>query len=189
VVLLPSCLLVGHLFAAAAALVPARLPARMGGLLRALPAAAVISAVTVIAGIALHTGNIVTLEEPLAANATPTAQHAQAAAAWLRQHYEGGLVLMESYGNESVSFASQIPLGNQVYEGSYRIWAPTLSNPSGHNIMWIVMRDETDHQDEVYTSLHDSTLIDGYRLVWQNHDYLVYKWRGTAAQLATAEQR
>ena len=189
VMLLPACLLVGYLVAAAAALVPARLPARVGGLLRALPAAVVICAVTVIAGTALHTGDIVTLEEPTAANATPTAQHAQAAAAWLRQHYEGGLLLMESYGNESVSFASHIPLGNQVYEGSYRIWAPTLSNPSGHNIMWIVMRDETDHQDEVYTSLHGSTLIDGYRLVWQNHDYLVYKWRGTAAQLAAAERR
>ena len=189
VMLLPACLLVGYLVASAAALVPARLPARAGGLLRALPAAAVICAVAVIAGTSLRSGNIVTLEEPVAGNATPTAQHAQAAANWLRQHYDGGLVLMESYGNENVSFASHIPLGDQVYEGSYRIWAPTLSNPSGHDITWIVMRDETGHQDQVYTSLHGSTLIDGYRLAWQNHDYLVYKFRGTAAQLAAGEQR
>ena len=51
------------------------------------------------------------------------------------------------------------------------------------------MRDEANHQDQVYTSLHGSTLIDGYRLAWQNHDYLIYKFRGTAAQLAHAEQR
>jgi hypothetical protein len=189
VMLLPACLLVGYLVASAPALFPVRLPARAGRLLRPLPAAAVICAVAVIAGTALRSGNIVTLEEPTAGNATPTAEHAQAAANWLQRHYGGGLVLMESYGNENVAFASRIPLGNQVYEGSYRIWAPTLSNPSGHDVMWIVMRDETNHQDQVYTSLHGSTLIDGYRLAWQNHDYLIYKFRGTAAQLAAAEQR
>jgi hypothetical protein len=189
VMLLPACLLVGYLIASTAALVPARLPARVGALLRALPAAAVICAAAVIAGTALRSGDIVTLEEPLAGNTTPTAQHAQAAADWLRRHYTGGLVLMESYGNEAVSFASHIPLQDQVYEGSYRLWQPALSSPSGHDIAWIVMRSETSHYDEVYTTLHGSTLIDGYRLAWQNHDYLIYKWRGTAAQLAAAEQR
>jgi hypothetical protein len=161
----------------------------VGGALRALPAAAVICAVAVTAVTALHSRDIVTLEEPLAGNATPTAQHAQAAADWLRRHYTGGLVLMESYGNEAVSFASHLPLQNQVYEGSYRLWEPALSNPSGHDIAWIVMRDESSHYDGVYATLHGSTLIDGYRLAWQNHDYLIYTWRGTAAQLAAAEQR
>jgi hypothetical protein len=96
---------------------------------------------------------------------------------------------MESYGNETVSFASHIPLQDQVYEGSYRIWAPTLSNPSGHDIFWIVMRAETSHVDQVYTDLYGTTMIDGYRLAWRNHDYLIYEWRGTAAQLAAAQQR
>ena len=50
VMLLPACLLVGYLVASAAALVPARFPARVGALLRALPAAAVICAVAVIGG-------------------------------------------------------------------------------------------------------------------------------------------
>jgi hypothetical protein len=185
VMLLPACLFAGYLVASVAGL----LPARVGPWLRALPAVAVICAAEVIGATALGSGQIVTLEEPLAGNATPTVQHAQAAAAWLRQHYTGGLVLMESYGNENVAFASHVPLGDQVYEGSYRLWAPALSNPSGHDIAWIVMRDETSHYDQVYTGLYGSTLIDGYRLAWRNHDYLIYKWRGTAAQLAAAEQR
>ncbi len=185
VMLLPACVLVGYLAGSAADLIPARWKA----FLRALPAAAVICAVAVTAGIALRTGDIVTLEEPLASNATPTAQHAQAAAAWLRQHYTGGLMLMESYGNETVSFASHVPLQDQVYEGSYRIWAPTLSDPSGHGIVWIVMRAETSHVDQVYTDLYGTTLIDGYQLAWRNHDYLIYKWRGTAAQLAAAQKQ
>jgi hypothetical protein len=185
VMLLPACLIVGYLVASAAEVIPARWKAFS----RALPAVAVVLAVAVTAGTALRTSNIVTLQEPTAAGQTPTAQHAKAAADWFRQHYTSGLVLMESYGNESVSFGSHIPLEDQVYEGSYRIWAPALSNPSGHGIFWIVMRDETAHHDQVYTALYGSTLIDGYRLVWRNHDYLVYKWRGTAAQLAAAEQR
>jgi hypothetical protein len=81
---------------------------------------------------------------------------------------------MESYGNESVAFESHVPLQDQVYEGSYRIWQPALANPSGHDIKWIVMRSEVNDQDQVYKSLFGSTLIDGYRLAWHNYDYLIY---------------
>ena len=42
---------------------------------------------------------------------------------------------------------------------------------------------------DVHGCLARHLLVDGYRLTWQNHDYLIYKWRGTAAQLAAAEQR
>jgi hypothetical protein len=138
----------------------------------------VIAAAAVLAVGPLRTSNMVTLNEPVAANATPTAQHAGQAAAWLRTHYTGGLVLMEAYGNEEVAFASHVPLQDQVYEGSYRIWQPAVSNPSGHHITWIVMRTETNHTDQLYKALYGSTLIDGYRQAWRNHDYIVYEFKG-----------
>jgi hypothetical protein len=144
----------------------------------ALPAVVVIAAAVVLAVGPLRTSNMVTLNEPVAGNATPTAQHAEQAAAWLRTHYAGGLVLMEAYGNEEVAFASHVPLQDQVYEGSYRIWQPAISNPSGHHITWIVMRTETSHTDQVYKALFGSTLIDGYRQAWRNHDYIVYEFKG-----------
>ena len=81
---------------------------------------------------------------------------------------------MESYGNENISFESHIPMQNQVYEGSYRLWQPALANPSGHGIAWIVMRTEQNDRDLVYKHLFGSSLIDGYRLVWRNHDYVIY---------------
>jgi hypothetical protein len=93
---------------------------------------------------------------------------------------------MESYGNENVAYASHVPLQDQVYEGSYKIWRPSLADPSGHDITWVVMRKTSG--DQVYAALSGSYLIDSYRAVWQNHDYLIYKWRGTAAEL-TAHQR
>jgi len=91
-------------------------------------------------------------------------------------------MLMESYGNEEVVFASQVPLQDEVYEGSYQIWEPALAHPGYHEIAWVVMRDSS--QDEVYAGLHASIVRDGYRLAWTNHDYLIYRWGGSAAQLA-----
>jgi hypothetical protein len=118
----------------------------------------------------------------MAANAAPSAVQGAAAADWLRAHYDGGLLLMESYGNEEVVFAAQVPFPDQVYEGSYRIWGPALAHPGYHEIAWVVMRDSS--QDEVYTGLHASIVRYGYRLAWTNHDYLIYRWGGTAARLA-----
>jgi hypothetical protein len=88
---------------------------------------------------------------------------------------------MEAYGNEEVAFESHIPLQDQVYEGSYQIWPPALSNPSGHGISWIVMRTESNDKDQVYKSLYGSTLIDGYRQAWRNHDYVIYEFKMAGA--------
>jgi hypothetical protein len=187
VMLLPACVMVGFLVAELGRLLQGPgLPTWRRAVTRAIPAIAVIWIVVVIAVTQLRSGNIVTLEEPLAADAAPSMQYSDAAASWLRQNYAGGLMLMESYGNENVAYASHVPLQDQVYEGSYQIWQPSLADPSGHDITWIVMHKSTG--DQVYAALHGSYLIDGYRVVWQNHDYLIFKWRGTAAEL-TARQR
>jgi hypothetical protein len=174
VMILPACIMIGFLTAWLADVLSRWRPVA----LRALPAIGAIAAAGFTGASQLASGNMVTLMEPLAASATPTAMHAQAAAQWLRAHYRGGLLLMESYGNEEIAFESHIPLQEQVYEGSYRIWQPALSNPSGHGISWIVMRTESNDQDQVYKSLYGSSLIDGYRQVWRNHDYVIYVGAG-----------
>jgi hypothetical protein len=184
VMILPACVMIGFLAAWLADVLSrwrvASLSRWRVALRAALPSIGGIVAASVIAVSQLASGNIVTLMEPLAGRATPTALHAQDAAQWLRTHYTGGLVLMEAYGNEEVAFTSHVPLQDQVYEGSYRIWPPALSNPSGHGISWIVMRTESNNKDQVYKSLYGSTLIDGYRQVWRNHDYVVYEFKKAA---------
>lgn len=174
VMLLPTCILIGFLAAEVSRILGRTLPSRWRGAAGATPAVAAIVAVIVIAVGALQSGNIVTLMEPLAARVTPTDLATQAAARWLRTHYTGGRLLMESYGNEDVAFESHVPTQQQVYEGSYRKWRPALLNPSGHRIAWIVMRTEHNHVDQVYRSLFGSSLIDGYQRVWSNPDYTVY---------------
>jgi len=93
---------------------------------------------------------------------------------FLREHYDGGVILIESFGNESVLFHARIPLTNNVYEGSYQKWDPALSNPPGQQIRWIVMRAGNGH-DETYSELYGSSKLRRYTEVFRNDLYIVYK--------------
>ena len=185
VMVLPACVFIGFLASELIELLGKRLPSRRWALLRTAPAWAGCLGVAFLALSGLHSGNVVTLTEPVTLSLTPTEQHAQAAAQWLRTHDSGGLMLMESYGNENVAFESHVPIQDQVYEGSYRQWLPALADPSGHDIAWIVMRTEHDDTDQVYKQLFGSSLLDGYRLVWRDHDYLIYASPKAVSEMAS----
>jgi len=184
VMILPACLFIGFLASELIDQLGKRLRSRRGAPIRTAPATAGLLGLAFLAISSLHSGNIVTLMEPVAERMTPTAQHAQAAAQWLRTHYSGGLMLMESYGNEGVAFESHVPIQDQVYEGSYQQWNPALADPSGHHIAWIVMRVEQNDTDQVYKHLFGSSLIDSYRLVWRDHDYVIYATPKAEFQMA-----
>lgn len=102
---------------------------------------------------------------------------AQATSEFLREHYDGGVILIESFGNESILFHARIPLSNNVYEGSYQKWDPALSNPPGQRIRWIVMR-KGNGPDETYRELAQSPKLADYTGVYSNDLYVVYKYRG-----------
>jgi hypothetical protein len=95
--------------------------------------------------------------------------------AFLKTHYTGGLVLMESFGNENVAF--QIPSDQLVYEGSYRQWLPSLQDPAANHIEWIVARcGNYPYPDKVCLALAQAQLSH-YTLVYTtaDHDYRVYR--------------
>jgi hypothetical protein len=94
---------------------------------------------------------------------------------FLKTHYTGGLVLMESFGNENIAFL--IPSDQLVYEGSYRQWLPSLRNPSGNHIEWIIARcGNSPYPDKVCLTLGKAQLSH-YSLVYTtaDHDYRVYR--------------
>lgn len=99
---------------------------------------------------------------------------AMATSDYLREHYDNGVILIESFGNESVLFHARIPLSNNVYEGSYQKWDPALSNPPGQRIRWIVMRGGNG-PDEAHRELADSSRLSDYTEVFRNDLYIVYK--------------
>ncbi len=95
--------------------------------------------------------------------------------AYLKTRYAGGLVLMESFGNENIAF--QIPSNQLIYEGSYRQWLPSLRNPAANHIEWIVARcGNSPYPDKVCLTLGPAQLR-SYSLVYTtaDHDYLVYR--------------
>jgi hypothetical protein len=96
---------------------------------------------------------------------------------FLRENYDGGVLLIESFGNESILFHARISLTNNVYEGSYRLWDPALSNPPGQQIKWIVMRGGTG-PDQTHQELSSSSKLNDYNEVFQNELYTVYRVKG-----------
>lgn len=91
---------------------------------------------------------------------------------------------MESFGNETMTFWSRIPLGQVVYEGSFRQWAADLTDPAGHGIRWIYMRRTPGSTDEVFQRLHGSALLAGYRLVYSDPSRLIYERLNSGASAA-----
>lgn len=125
-------------------------------------------------------GGVATLTEAQVFQASATQRADVRAGTWFRAHYDGGRVLMESFGNETVTFDSHIPLGSVIYEGSYRQWSPALHDPVGHGIRWIYMRRTPGDTDQVWRLLHGRPELAHYALVYSDPDRLIYAYRGAA---------
>jgi Dolichyl-phosphate-mannose-protein mannosyltransferase len=126
------------------------------------------------AGLVRH-DNVITYTAARETLSSTTVVAQEPVVAFLRTHYTGGLVLMESFGNENIAF--QIPSDQLVYEGSYRQWQPALRNPSGNHIEWIIARcGDSPSPDKVCLALGQAQLSH-YTLVYTtaDHDYRVYR--------------
>jgi hypothetical protein len=139
----------------------------------ALAAAVVVVAVAAVPGVA-------TQAEAVAFRAGDAEQGNARASAWLRRHYDGGLVLMESFGNESVTFGSRIPTERIVYEGSFRMWDPALAHPAGHGIRWVYLRTTPGAEDDAARALAGTPELENdYVLVYEDADRRIYRREGT----------
>jgi glycosyltransferase involved in cell wall biosynthesis/putative flippase GtrA len=172
VMILPAAILIGYL--AGQVVSGFKRYFRILRFVAVVPVLALTMVIGVLGVTAVQSGNVVTLQEPVAGHDTIQTQHALEAAGFLRTNWQSGRVLMESYGNEAVAFYSRVPMEDQVYEGSYRMWLPALSNPSGHHIVWVVMRQTPNNLDLVYKSLYGTTAMDGYTKVYANGDLIIY---------------
>lgn len=131
--------------------------------------------VVLVAAVAAGSEGIATLDEARGLRAAAKEQGNAAAAAWLRTHYDYGDFLMESFGNETVSFASHIPQRAMIYEGSFRRWEPALADPAAHGIRWIYLcRDPAE--DEVWKHLRDKLWLSAeYTVAYHDRDRFVYR--------------
>lgn len=162
---------------------PQSTPRRLGWLVAASAVVALAALVaTSSAGATRLSHGVVTLDEALHWNGAR--MRVAPAAATLRKDYTGGLVLMQGFGNEYVSFASRIPADQTIYEGSYRLWEPALRDPAAHGIKWIYM--SRSKSDQVWQSLHGSPQLKSYLLVFDDGTRMIYRSRSLVVRPATA---
>ena len=157
IVLVPAALIIGYLIS----LLASRFV--IGGVV-------VATACTVLPLVPHGPTKLVTAHE--ATNGYPV--NATATSEFLRQNYDGGVILLQSFGSESILFQAGIPPSNNIYEGSYQKWDPALSNPPGQQIRWIVMRTG-EKPDDTFTELHGTTKMDAYSEIFRNDMYIIYK--------------
>ncbi len=131
-------------------------------------------------------GEVTVLQEAKVFSSSPVEQRNAQAAAWWQDEYDGGLVLMEGFGNETVMFEARIPLDRIVYEGSDEQWEPALADPSGSGIRWIYMRTGTNGSDQVSARLGGTSALAGYELVYQDDDRQIFR-EPTGTDLADQE--
>jgi hypothetical protein len=167
IMLVPTAILIGYL---------------VGTLQRFRPAMYVAGSLVLVLAIGLGASllrhdNVVTYTAARETLTSTTVLKQEPVVAFLKTHYTGGLVLMESFGNENIAF--QLPSDPLVYEGSYRQWLPALRNPSGKHIDWIIARcGNYPYPDKVCLALGTAQLSH-YSLVYTtaDHDYRVYRLR------------
>jgi hypothetical protein len=167
IMLVPAAILVGYL---------------VGTLQRLRPAMYVAGSLVLIlaAGLGaslLRQGNVVTYEAARSTLTSMPVLKQDPVVTYLKAHYTGGRVLMESFGNESIAF--QIPSSELVYEGSYRQWQPALRDPSANHIDWIIARcGNYPSPDKVCATLGRPQLSH-YSAVYgtADGDYRVYQLR------------
>ncbi|MBB5079231.1 glycosyltransferase [Nonomuraea endophytica] len=180
VMLLPVALFTGGLAAEVRTLVTAlrlrmaRVPAARLRTLGHVFAGAVVVACAVTAA----ASGIDTRREAEAFRATGVERANSTAAQWLRTHYDGGRVLMASFGNETMTFDSHLPLSSILYEGSFRRWEPALRDPAASDVRWIHLRRTPGHQDPVWRALGESPELNRYTLVYEDAYRRIYRFSG-----------
>ncbi|HJP95971.1 MAG TPA: glycosyltransferase family 39 protein [Candidatus Saccharimonadales bacterium] len=125
--------------------------------------ALVLAGTLLVNGSLLHKGDIITYRDPAIGLTSDITHQQYNAMDAFNQNYHGGRVLMESFGNEQVGRI--IPSEQWIYEGSYHLWDPALSDPAGHQISTIVMRCGSS-PDKVCKHFHGKT-PGGYKLAYE----------------------
>ncbi|WP_199254477.1 glycosyltransferase [Mycolicibacterium mengxianglii] len=96
---------------------------------------------------------------------------------WLRQNYDGGLVLMDDYRRPVGPVESGIPMGSFIGVGNKPFWQESLRNPAQH-AEWIILQQA--NTDAVWSGLAPvsrNILADHFVAVFRSGQIIVYKRR------------
>ena len=124
---------------------------------------------------AAQAGDIVTFRDPASALASSGDQ--EDTAVEFKKLYDGGTVLMESFGNERFGFRA-VPSQAHVYEGTNKQdrWKRSLADPSGMDVRWVIMRCIQGSPDKVCAAfIEHSEVFADYQLVFERPGKSAYR--------------
>lgn len=85
---------------------------------------------------------------------------------WVRDNYDGGIVLMDDYARTLSVIRSGIPMQNVIYIGNKPYWEESLVNPEKH-VRWIVMQEN----DAVWSAFLNDPAKEGHLYKYYERTY------------------
>lgn len=93
---------------------------------------------------------------------------------WMKQNYDGGLILISAGSHEDQMFEMGIDYKNFIHEGTNKYWKETLDNPSRY-AKWVVI-DRGHAQDQVTRHMSRIDILEReYKLVYDYDQVQIYK--------------
>lgn len=94
---------------------------------------------------------------------------------WLREHYDGGLLMMDDFARTLSIIRSGVPMRNDIYVGNKPYWDESLKEPEKY-ARWIVMQKD----DAVWKEILGKPELEGrlykhFQKVYTSPDILIFK--------------
>ncbi len=94
---------------------------------------------------------------------------------WMKQHYDGGLVLLDDYARTISIVRSGIPMQNMIYVGNKPYWAESLKEPDKY-ATWIALREHDALAKSIFENPDaKQRLYDNFDLVYTEKDIMIFK--------------
>lgn len=94
---------------------------------------------------------------------------------WMKEHYDGGLVLMDDYARTMSVVRSGIPMQNIIYIGNKPYWEESLQTPEKH-ARWVVMQEDDAVWDRLFADeAAQGRLYAAYEKVYTSPEILIFR--------------
>jgi len=118
------------------------------------------------------TTNAITLQDGVTGLSASTPSDAEG---WMRENYDGGLILMDDFARTLSVIRIEVPMQNTIYIGNKPYWEESLAEPEKY-VTWIVMQEN----DSVWNALIEDPAQQGrlyahFQKVYTSPKILIFK--------------
>jgi len=107
--------------------------------------------------------------------------------AWMRQHYDGGLVLMDDYRRPMGLVESGVPMQDFIGSGNKPYWQESLKDPALYATWIVLQQSSTDAVWSGFSPESRAILADHFTVVYQHGYIYVYKRRPPSVEFVVKQ--